>query len=323
MNPNRHGFAILVVLVIITSALLIATSLVFVAQSEAAGRAGSAQSAQARAIAWSGLQVAMLRLNAQRDEIFEGNRLELDDRFEIYTAGGRRGVVRFLAMTPDGEVLAPEAGKLDLNIATPDMLIDTGWVEPDLADSIINYRDQELGGRFRAIEDLLHVPGVSIEAFYGELEELTQLTDELRDDQDIVERMQARFGSTEPRGLFDLFTVDSVEPALQRDGRRRINLNVTWSEALGERIDERFGSEVGALIAQVVAIRAGTEFEDDRVIVEVLNQMTSSLEVWSDILDVLTTESDEFHFGRIDLNAAPADVLAALDGIEPDQAAQM
>ncbi len=321
MLRERRGFTILVVLVIVTSSVLIATGLILTAQAEVAAGSESQRAVQTRATAWSGLQVAMLRLNRQRDEILEGRQPELGDRFEIYEADGRRGLVRFLPVTPGGEVLAPEAGKLDLNIATAEMLVDTGWLEPDLAESIIQFREQMLGGHFRAVEDLLHVPGVSVEAFFGELEDLERLTDRLRDDQDIVERMQARFGGADPRGLVDLFTADSVEPALQRDGRRRINLNVEWSEELGERLDERFGSGAGALVQQI--IEDGTEFDDDSVITGVLNAVDLEIEAWPEILDALTTEAGEYHFGRVDLNCAHEDVLAALPGIAPDQAAQI
>src|SRR6187549_3426572 len=114
-SPARRSFIMLAVLVCMMSAILVATGLLYVSQTEAAGAAGSADAAQARALLWSGAQAIMSRLADQRDRILAGELPELDPQYLVYEAGTRAGVVRLLAVNADGGILAPEAAKLDLN----------------------------------------------------------------------------------------------------------------------------------------------------------------------------------------------------------------
>ena len=48
------------------------------------------------------------------------------------------------------------------------------------------------------------------------------------------------------RGLADAVTVYGFEPALQRSGKLRIDLNVEWSDELAERVTERFGADASS-----------------------------------------------------------------------------
>ncbi|MHC4770021.1 MAG: hypothetical protein ACYTEI_15130, partial [Planctomycetota bacterium] len=60
--------ALIAVLLVMGGAVLIATSLLFVAQAEMAGSARTADTVRSRALAWSGVQAAIVRLNEQREE---------------------------------------------------------------------------------------------------------------------------------------------------------------------------------------------------------------------------------------------------------------
>ena len=83
-RTDNRGFTLIAVLVLMGSALLVGTSLLFMAQAEMAGSAGTAGAAQSRALAWSGVQVVMSDLNDQRQQILDGETPIVDDEYVIY-----------------------------------------------------------------------------------------------------------------------------------------------------------------------------------------------------------------------------------------------
>ena len=326
MKIHRHqhhaldrGFSLVAVLVVIGCAVLVATSLLFVARAEVAGTARAADAVQARALAWSGVQVVMGRLNEQRDLILEGRSPELDERYVIYENESVQGVVRLLALGPGGESVVAEAGKLDLDHLEEDMLTETGLIDESLDRSVISYRDEERP--VHSVAELLRVAGVSAETLYGPLE-------------DLALDSGASFEAARPdgapagrvigeglRGLADVVTVYGFEPALQGNGKLRINLNVQWSQELGSRVEERFGQEAAGVLRQIM--ESGTTFDSEAKIFQVLRFFEVPLEDWADIADSFTTESGDYHFGRLDINTAPYEALVALPGLEPEQAAEI
>ena len=71
-------------LVIVGSAVLVATGVLFIAQGRAAEVAGSSDAVQSRALAWSGLQAVMARLADQRVRLLAGQTPEVDRQYTIY-----------------------------------------------------------------------------------------------------------------------------------------------------------------------------------------------------------------------------------------------
>jgi DNA uptake protein ComE-like DNA-binding protein len=312
--------ALIAVLLVMGATVLVATSLLFVAQAEYAGSARTDDTAQARALAWSGVQAAMVRLNEQRQEILDGGAPRLDGQFVVYETASRLGVARLLPVGPAGEYLVPEAGKLDVNGVDAGILAATSLVDDAQAGAIIAYRDRTLGRPIQSVGELLRVDGVSAETLYGPIEALGATDDEERQTGD----MDAALGSGAPvelRGLADAVTVYSFEPAIQRNGKLRINLNVPWSDELGRRVADRFGSEVAQTLQRIM--ESGTTFETEAKIFQVLRFFDVPVDDWPDIVDTFTTEAGDFHFGRLDINTAPYEALAALPGIDPDQAQEI
>ena len=305
---HRRGLALVAVLVVMGGALLVTTSLLFVVHAELAGCAGAAERAQTQALARSGIAVVVMQLNEQREEILAGRTPQIDQEFVIYQTGARRGVVRLLRVGPGGELLVPEAGRLDLQAADADALAATGLIDLTLAQEIIDYRSQSLGRPYQSVAELLGVPGMSSETLYGPIQEF------------VGPRENPTPDETAARGLGDVVTVYGVEPALQQDGRLRINLNVPWSDELAARITDRFGS---AMAETIQGIMENTTFDSDSKIFGVLNFFEMSPEDWPDVIDTFTTDEGEMHYGRLDINTASHEALLSLPGLEPEQAADI
>ena len=317
-RTDNRGFTLIAVLVLMGSALLVGTSLLFMAQAEMAGSASAAGAAQSRALAWSGVQAVMSDLNDQRQQILDGVTPTIKDEYVIYELNARLGVVRLVSLGPDAARLVPEAGKLDLNIVDATMLADTELVDPDLAQAIIDFRDNELGGSFQSVAQLLSVPGITPELLYGPIDEIRVMDEAMGESIQDLPSIGSLDSSS--RGLADIVTVYSFEPALQRNGRLRINLNTEWSEELGRRVEERFGRDVRDVLRRIM-IDEGRTFDSEAELFAVLRFFNVAPDGWPEIVDTFTAESGEFHFGRVDINSAPYEALLALPGLGPDEAA--
>ncbi len=308
-SGNNHGLALVAVLVVMGGALLVATSLLFVANAEIAGSSVAAERVQAQALARSGIMAVMGRLNEQRETILAGRTPELDEAYEIYETGTRVGVVRLLPVGPGGELLVPEAGKRDLQVIDAEMLVATGLVDEDLAARIVDHRERELRRPYQSVGELLGVTGMTAETLYGPVDEIGQSAAEGDRPADGV------------RGLCDAVTVYGFEPALQLSGKLRINLNVPWSDELGSRVAERFGTDSSETLKRIMD--GGTVFDTETEIFGVLNFFQMEPSEWPEIIDTFTSEDGELHYGRLDINTAPYEALLTLPGIEPEQAADI
>jgi hypothetical protein len=101
----KRSFVIVAVLVVVTSALLVATGLLFLVQAELSTDSGLRARTQSRLLAWSGVRAIMADLDEQRDEILGGEPARFEREIVVYEAAGREGDVRLLRIGLDGEVL--------------------------------------------------------------------------------------------------------------------------------------------------------------------------------------------------------------------------
>ncbi len=294
------------VLVVMMAAMLVATSLLAIATSNAAVTSGEVNRTQARALAMSGVEAAMALLQEQRDMILSGNPPELDDELVIYDEAGRLGVIRFLEHGSRGELLVAEGGKRDLNSVSEAELVATGMVDETIAAAIVEARGQL--GEFASIADLLDVPGVTADMLWGPMEEIEVIPPP----RDIGERIAARLIGDEVRGLSDVVTVWSVSVPIRRDGTSRVNLNAQRSEKFDEVIE-------GALRA---LSDAGETFTDQNVNASLLS-LDVAVEDLVPVIDAMCFSEDEFDFGRLDINSATYEALLATEAISADAAAHI
>ncbi|MDX2148453.1 MAG: helix-hairpin-helix domain-containing protein [Planctomycetota bacterium] len=173
------GMALVAVLMVVTLAALIATSVVLLASGRAEASIHAGRQAQARLVAWSGAQAVVAELQEQRETLLRGGVGEPPELIDVFAAGddGLRGVATLepLASVEDEDDEGPgfrrpasasviverENGKLNVNVASEAMLDALPGVSAELASAIVR------GRPFTSIEELLRVPGMSERLLFG------------------------------------------------------------------------------------------------------------------------------------------------------------
>lgn len=322
---RSRGFVLIAVMVLIGAALLLAGSLIHLVRAEAAGAGASVHGEQSRGLAWSGIQAVMADLDDQRRAMLAGDPPRLDPQYIIFEEGESLGVVRLMPVGLRGDLLEPEAGKLDLNVVDASALERTLLVDPALAGAIIAHRDTTLRRPFQSVAELLDVPGMTPEILYGAALGESSISEsggsEPLPGAVAMDDAAIPAGQGSARGLADVVTVFAIEPALQMNGRKRINLNTPWSDELRRRLAERFNEDIANAVKSI--IDQGTTFESDAKIIQVLRFFNVPPADWREALDVFCTEETDYLRGRLDLNTASYEALLGLEGLTPEQAAEV
>jgi type II secretory pathway component PulK len=197
---------------------------------EAIASANQVASVSASAIERGAEQYALAMIDQQKDQVYYNA--------ESTYYGVQLGDGYFWFIRPNyGDDLLPsfgfvdEAAKVNINTATLEMLLRLPGMTDDLAAAIMDWRDEDSdisnsgaeneyylslaqpyyckNAPFEAVEEMLLVRGATVELFYGQNYML----------QGVMNRDQASQNTmmnTDPalaRGLYDLLTVYSVEPA--------------------------------------------------------------------------------------------------------------
>jgi type II secretory pathway component PulK len=202
---------------------------------EAIASANQVASVSASAIERGAEQYALAIIEQQKDQVFYNA--------ESTYYGVQVGDGYFFLLRPNyGDDQLPtfgfvdEAGKLNVNTATLEMLLRLPGMTDDLAAAIMDWRDEDSdmsnfgaeneyylslpkpyyckNGPLEAVEEMLLIRGCTPEVLYGQNYSLTGVMN--RD-----QNMQNGMLNTDPalaRGLYDLLTVYSVEPTTATTG---------------------------------------------------------------------------------------------------------
>lgn len=229
--------------------------------------------------------------------------------------------------------LTDEAGKINLNSASEEMLLRLPGMTAELAASIIDWRDEDSeispGGAedeyylllslpyncknspLETVDEILLIKGASEDILYGEDTNLNSILDDNENDGDLRDPPDNRNGRLDS-GFYDYVTVYSVEINLDSDGNQRININDVQSRAdlqseLQKVIKEERALEIMSLIPTRPSFDNVLEF-----------YFTTGLkpEEFSQIVDRLTTSDEETLPGLVNVNTAPKAVLLCLPGLE-------
>jgi DNA uptake protein ComE-like DNA-binding protein len=229
--------------------------------------------------------------------------------------------------------LTDEAGKINLNTASEEMLLKLPGMTAELAASIIDWRDTDSdvtaggaedeyyllqpspyhckNGPFETVDEILLVKGASEDLLYGEDTNLNGILDPQENDGDVSEPPDNADGRLD-RGFYDYVTVYSTEANVDSEGNTRINIS-----------DASARSDLQALLQDT--------FKEDRAL-EIMGRLSSSATYTSildfyyrsgmtykefcQVADKLTTSSETTLPGLVNVNTACKEVLMCLPGLE-------
>ena len=249
---RRRGVVLVVVLVITALAVMVAASLLFRMTAEVAASAASSRGEQAYSSAMSGLQqaIAALQGHAGESEVWYDNPELFRNQF-VCSDGANRWYFTIYAYNPfDPDNVrygvTDEAGKINVNAASGDVLLALPNMTDELVDGLLDYvdRDSETragggeqdyydrlkypyvikNGPLATLEELLLVKGFGAAAVYGEDANLNGLREANEDDADESFPPDNRDGELNT-GMRNVATVVSYQPPPGEADQAKIDIN--------------------------------------------------------------------------------------------------
>jgi len=232
--------------------------------------------------------------------------------------------------------LIDEASKLNLNTATREMLEALPRMTPNLAASIIDWRDSDSDPTPDGVESdyylRLATPYTAKNSAFETVDELRLvagadwdiLTGEDTNHNGVLDAWEESTSSTNhdarlDPGIFEYLTVYTREPNRATDGAARTNINSNRQE-----LQQLLTDQLGAPRANAIMAAAGFTGPQSRP------QFSSTLHFYyrgrmtvdefAKVDDRLTTSNAQYLYGLVNVNTAPAAVLTCLPGIGPDYA---
>lgn len=241
--------------------------------------------------------------------------------------------------------LVDEASKLNLNTVTLEMLEALPGIPLDLAAAIIDWRDEDSDlspngaesedyllqdppyyckdSKFETVEELHLVRDCELGLLYGKdrnrngILEAHEDEDEAWDEALRQEKDDLLLGNTvlESFGLLEYLTIYTREATVQTDGSPRINLrDPEQSQDLTQLFEETFGADRAGRISMPA--------NPDSVLGFYL-QSGLSIDEFAQVdaaLMAFDPDNASFSEGLVNVNTAPAEVLACIPGIGEDYA---
>jgi len=232
--------------------------------------------------------------------------------------------------------LTDEAGKINLNSASMEVLLKLPGMTAELASSIIDWRDgdDELSpggaeseyylllkepyncknGSLETMEEVLLIKGASEAILYGEDTNLNGILDENENDGDGSDPPDNRDGRLE-RGIYHYATVYSIEPNTDKAGQRRIDItDMNNQRQLGDMMRELLGGD------RYLEVMESIRRSRPRNIIDFYYRSGLKIEEFEQIADRLTTSRAETITGLVNVNTASKEVLMCLPGLEESDA---
>lgn len=242
--------------------------------------------------------------------------------------------------------LIDEASKMNLNTATTNMLLLLPRMTPELAASIIDWRDSDsnvsMGGAesetynrlqpayncknapFETVDELRLVYGATLDILYGEDANLNGVLDLNENDGPAAIPDDNRDGRLDP-GIFEYLTVYTIQPGT---GRTNINGGVN---AVRPLLQQTFGDERSTLMLRNAGFTTGGgggnggggggggTAPDFTSLLDFYIKTKMTEQEFAQVATNLTTSATNSP-GLINVNTASAEVLACVPGIGVDNA---
>ncbi len=323
-----------VVLVLAGLAMVFARSM----RVAAAVSANHVASLQAECIADGALQYIVARLAGTDDP--ESDDSDTSETYEAMEVGNGYFWVLRSNLESDREFdfgLTDEAGKINLNSASLEMLQRLPGMTAELAASIIDWRDEDsdvtTGGAeseyyllqsdayqcknlpLETVDEILLIKGASEELLYGEDTNLNGYLDDHENDSAESEPSDNHNGRLDA-GFYDYVTVYSVEANVDAAGGTRINLNDSASRSTVQKALEEALKEERALEI-MTQVSTNPNYSS---ILDFYYQTGMTYQEFAPLADKLTTSSETTLPGLVNVNTAPREVLLCLPGLEESDA---
>ena len=244
-----------------------------------------------------------------------------------------------------------EAGKLNINTATKDQLMALPYMEEDIAEAILDWRDGDddpqpqgaeggyyenlpipykiRNGPFKTVRELLEVKGVTERYLYGEDTNLNGLLDSNERDGDLSPPSDNGDDYLD-QGWIARLTCYSYEKNVDGEGNKRVNINQASQQQLQDELSLK------ASQAKWIVDNRGQGFKSIADLINDNSPKTSSegsggnenqaeqidVQTFSRIADRITISGEDKIPGKINVNTASKEALATLFGRD-DQAEQI
>lgn len=355
---GRRGTVLVAVLVIVSLSALAAAVLLYRAQAEVTAAVAASRSQQAYSTAMTGLGRTMAVLAAAGgDQTIWADNPELFRAQWVCSDGANDWFFTIYAYNPlDPEVLrngvTDESSKVNLSIAGQETLLALPGMTPELADALMDYRDADANtrpegaeqdyydqlpfpyliknGPFGTVEELLLVKGFTAPLVYGEDYNLNGLLEPNEDDGEATFPPDNADGLLD-RGLLGVATVWSYGRNVSIDGMPRINLNAggdLGSAGLSAQTQEfiQIYRQEGKSFkhpADLLDLRYKLQKDQGKLKAGTWIESGVGASELPEVVDRLTVQPGKIVFGKVSINTAPAEVLAAMPGFDLDLAEQI
>ena len=312
------------VLVLVGSAVLVATAVVFIVSGEVAGGANEREVLRMRAAGLSAVEAIAARLGSQRNVMLDGGAPSIEATLELWETGGETATARLLPVDSRGATLVAEPSKMPLALASIESLVASGVVNEGLAGRAIGLRDA--GPKLLSIDALLRprggADGLTAGELFGPLDLLgsSVIADpRAARDRALAARVAQDSGSpARSEGsapLREILTTFAFEPQLRADGAGRVRLDVEWTDDHRGAVDALLGGGSAALLE--AAMKGG-----DASLTALFASWRSRHQApreWHAFLDGVAL-GDGPALDRVDIMRAPLEVLRMLPGVSREVA---
>ncbi len=332
--PRHSGGTVLIVVIWIT---LVLASLVIVlahgVRVEAMASSNHIAQVKAEAVANGAIHYAFAKLGSEDDSTvsYGANPYEA-----MHVGEGYFWILRpNLSESRDYSFgLVDEAGKINLNEVSLETMLKLPGMTSELANSIMDWKDEDqdvsAGGAegeyylllsepyqcknalLETVEEVLLVKGGRLELLYGEDTNRNGMLDWNENDGQKSLPSDNSNGRLDP-GFFNYVTIHSYEMNTDGQGRQRINVSRVQNRGqLAQLLEETFGENKALQILSNIPT-APIRYEN---LIQFYYVTKMEYGDFAKIIDRLTVDGEEMTTGRINVNAAPEEVLLCLPGLE-------
>jgi DNA uptake protein ComE-like DNA-binding protein len=295
--------------------------------------ANNVASIEAECIASGAVEYIMAQLTASKEE-GEASTLDSDVPYDAMPVGKGYFWVLRSNLEEDREYefgLTDEAGKINLNTASQEMLMKLPGMTAELAASIIDWRDEDseitTGGAedeyylllpdpyncknapLETVDEVLLIKDGTEELLYGEDTNLNGILDDNENDGDDSDPPDNRNGKLDS-GFYDYVTVYSSEANVDSEGNARINIADSAARTeLQTALEELFDADR----AMAILSNVGSSYAS---LLDFFYASGMTVDEFDQIADRLTTSSETTIPGLVNINTASKEVLMCLPGLE-------